>query len=280
MINDLVDVERKPIKQTEAPTEAPKPPTVAPTPIPQPQIMPLTSFQPEGKAYDRSGLTTVLNVPPSIKNRERFENFADSNNTDKATTDKATTDVWEFDKPNPWSKIVLNKNSDYPYEFYIKLRIPSLNDLEAWKQVVPNIEFDPRIGALIIPSKDEASALALANLIAINFTGQMSLNNILEKRLIQISVAKAKNHEVVQTKLREQLNENLYGKTKSNTANSFEKDLARKSDTPPAKETFESSPASESYENVNFQSEEFKDTFQHFSNNEPEGYDGGDFSYL
>ena len=111
----------------------------------------------------------------------------------------------------------------------------------------------------------------------------MSLDNILEKRLIQISVAKAKNHEVVQTKLREQINENLYGKSTSNTTNSFEKDLARKSDAPPAKETVESPTASESYENVNFQSEEFKDTFQHFSNtntNEPDGYDGGDFSYL
>ena len=292
MINDLVDIERKPVKQTEAPRS----PT-EPTPVPQPKITPLISFQPQAKANDRAGTTTVLNVPPSIKNKERFENFADSN-TGKAATGKAATgknvtgknatskdapDVWEFDKPNPWSKIVFNKNSDYPYEFYIKLRIPSLNDLEAWKQIVPNIGFDPRIGALIIPSKDEASALALANLIAINFTGQMSLDNILEKRLIQISVAKAKNHEVVQTKLREQINENLYGKSTSNTTNSFEKDLARKSDAPPAKETVESPTASESYENVNFQSEEFKDTFQHFSNtntNEPDGYDGGDFSYL
>ncbi len=273
MINDLVDVEKNPIKQIELPTA---PPTVASTPKPQPKIMPLTSFQPEGKANDRSGLTTVLNVPPSIKNRERFENFGETKNTD----------VWNFDKPNPWSKIVLNKNSDYPYEFYIKLRVPSLNDLEAWKQIVPNIGFDSRIGALIIPSKDEASALALANLIAINFTGQMSLDNILDKRLIQISVAKAKNHQVVQTKLREQINESLYGKSTSNTTNNFEKDLAKKSDTQ-VKESFETE--AETYDNVNFQSEEFKDTFQHFSNNEssltksenePEGYDGSDFSYL
>ena len=287
MINDLVDVERKPVKQTDAPTT---PPTITEPPAepttPPAMLQPLTSFKPEAKANDRSGITSVLNVPPSIKNKERFENFAD---TSKAATGKAaTTDVWEFDKPNPWSKIVLNKKSEYPYEFYIKLRVPSLNDLEAWKQIVPNIGFDPRIGALIIPSKDEASALALANLIAINFTGQMSLDNILEKRLIQISVAKAKNHELVQTKLREQINENLYGKSTSNTTNNFEKDLARKSDTPPkdikeSKESFDETidTIEESYDNVNFQSEEFKDTFQHFSTaNEPDGYDGGDFSYL
>ena len=287
MINDLVDVERKPVKQTDAPTTPPTITEPPATPIPTIQtpamLQPLTSFKPEAKANDRAGLTSVLKVPPSIKNKERFENFADSGKT--ATGKTATAEVWEFDKPNPWSKIVLNKKSEYPYEFYIKLRVPSLNDLEAWKQIVPNIGFDPRIGALIIPSKDEPSALALANLIAINFTGQMSLDNILEKRLIQISVAKAKNHELVQTKLREQINENLYGKSTSNTTNNFEKDLARKSDSPPkdTKETFDESINSieESYDNVNFQSEEFKDTFQHFSTaDEPNGYDGGDFSYL
>jgi hypothetical protein len=278
MINDLVEVEYKP-KKTDPPAETPVVTTaVIIPPTPQPTIAPLTSFKPEGKANDRSGLTSVLNVPPSIKNKERFEGFADTKNTN----------VWEFDKPNPWSKIVLNKTSDYPYEFHIKLRVPSLNDLEAWKQIVPNIGFDPQSGELIIPSKDEASALALANLIAINFTGQMSLDNILEKKLIQISVAKAKNHEVVQTKLREQINQNLYGKSTSNVTNNFEKDLASKSDNSnklekPATEKFIDSVETlddASYDNVNFQSEEFKDTFQHFSNNEPDGYDGGDFSYL
>jgi len=277
MINDLLDVEKPKPKQITPTESIPTTPAVATTPVPPTvsTMQPILSFRPEAKANDRAGLTSVLNVPPSIKNRERFEDFADTKNAN----------VWDFDRPNPWTKIVLNKNSEYPYEFYIKVRIPSLNDLDAWKQVVPNIGFDPRIGALIIPSKDEASALALANLIIINFTGQMTLDNILEKRLIQISVAKAKNHELVQTKLREQINENLRGKSTSNTSNNFEKDLARKSDSP-IKESFEESfeeslESTETYDNVNFQSEEFKDTFQHFSNeNEPDGYDGADFSYI
>jgi hypothetical protein len=83
--------------------------------------------------------------------------------------------VLEFDKPNPWSKVIVDERNPYPFLFHIKLRIPSLNDYESWKQIVPNIEFIPRTGELIIPSKDEASALALANLISINFTGQMTL---------------------------------------------------------------------------------------------------------
>ena len=133
--------------------------------------------------------------------------------------------ITDFDVPKPWSRVVYNPNDNYPYNYYIKLRIPSLNDYEGWKNIVPNLNFDPRSGELIIPSKDEASALALANLISINFTGQLSLDNILEKNLIQISISKAKAHEVVQHKLREQIIENLHGSKFNNPEMSFEKDL-------------------------------------------------------
>ena len=53
-----------------------------------------------------------------------------------------------------------------------------LNDYQTWKQIIPNLDFNPQSGELIIPSKDEPSALALANLIVINITGQLSLENI------------------------------------------------------------------------------------------------------
>jgi hypothetical protein len=131
----------------------------------------------------------------------------------------------EYDVPKPWSKVVYIPNSPYPYNYFIKLKIPSLNDYESWKTIVPNLNFDPRSGDLIIPSKDEASALALANLISINFSGQLSLDNILEKNLIQISISKAKSHEVVINKLREQITENLNGSKFSSPDISFEKDL-------------------------------------------------------
>jgi hypothetical protein len=62
---------------------------------------------------------------------------------------------------------IIKNSSDLHFSFF-------------WK-IIPNINFDPRAGELIIPSKDEPSALALANLILINFSGQMSLQNILEK---------------------------------------------------------------------------------------------------
>lgn len=203
---------------------------------------------------NESGLTTVKNIPDLIK-KEGFS---------------LTDNEWTFDIPNPWSKITFNENEEYPYHFYIKTKIPSLNDYEAWKQVVPNLNFEPKKGELIIPSKDESSALALANLIIINFTGQMTLDNILDKKLIQISVSKAKTHELVRTKLREQINTTMANNSNKKpnlkmSENTFQDDLAANK--------------------VDFKKENFKDTFQHFESmtndvKEPFGYDGFDYSYL
>ena len=225
---------------------------------------------------DKSGMI-INNVKPSIlksanKPKQTNENFAVESKVE-VKKQPAEPKVWEFDKPNPWSRIVLNEQDEYPYNFHIKLNIPSLNDYQVWKQIVPNLDFNPRSGELIIPSKEEASALALANLICINFAGQMSIDNILEKNLIQISVAKSRSYDVVQTKLREQIMENLYGKSVTKVQTSFEQDLARNS-----------------LDNNNgrneFTSEQFSDTFEHFSDQNHTGsknidaYDGSDFSYL
>jgi hypothetical protein len=241
--------------------------------------IPLLPFaKPEPQANDvqyAMGMTGVRNVPKSVQERQIAPPRQEVRPKEKfANTQKPKPQVWEFDKPNPWTRIVFNNANEYPYEFFIKLRIPSLNDFQSWKQVVPNLDFDPRSGELIIPSKDEPSALALANLIAINFGGMMSLDNILEKKLIQISVAKAKTHELVQTKLREQINETLYGKKTANVENNFEKDLAK------------NNKQIEKFDVKDIKDENFKDTFQHFSdnsneqNNEPAGYDGSDYSFL
>ena len=176
-------------------------------------------------------------------------------------------------------------NDMYPYKFYIKVKIPSLKDYEDWKQVIPNIDFNPMTKDVIIPSKDEASALAVANLMVINFSGQMTLENILEKDLLQISIAKAKSHEMVQNKLREQINETLFGKSLHATPN-FESDLAKNR---VEERQFDKTCTKQPYQNcdrVNFQSEHFNDTFEHFSidssnsNNDIEAFDGVSYSYL
>jgi hypothetical protein len=195
---------------------------------------------------------------------EGFTNRLNNNkNIEHFTEDR----VKEFTKPNPWTKLIVKKGDEYPLHFHIKIKIPSLNDFQTWKQIVPNLNFDPNTGEMIIPSQDEAAALALANLIIINFTGQMTLKDILEKNLIQISVAKAKSHELVQNKLREQIMDNLYG-NKQNVENfaNFSQDLTKNN-------------------NTNFQTENFSDTFQHFDAAEKannfgtiEAFHGNDYS--
>ena len=179
--------------------------------------------------------------------------------------------VWEFDSPNPWDKIIYKEGAEYPYSFFIKLKIPGLQDYQTWKEIIPNIDFNPLTRLVVIPSKDEASALAVANLMAINFAGMMKLEDILDKNLIQISISKAKSHEVVQTKLREQIMDTLYGKSNGyketpqlgNTNNIVEK---RQLDPMGTR-----NPNQASSERVNFQNEGFRDTFEHFSANTTAG---------
>lgn len=172
--------------------------------------------------------------------------------------------IQTFDKPNPWTKIVFDNKAEFPYLFFLKISIPSLNDLQAWQQLIPNIDFDPMTRELIIPSKDEASVLAVANLIVSNFSGELSLDNILENNLIQISIDKSKKFDVVRNKLRDQITNQLYGSKMIKSSNNFEKDLALNNDNekPKSKEKFTDNQNSTSLESF-------------------DSYEGGsDFSYL
>jgi len=116
---------------------------------------------------------------------------------------------WEFYDPKPWTKIIYNYGDEYPFYFYIKARIPSLNDYQNWKNIMHNLNFDPRSGELIIPSTDEETALSISNLIISNLKGDITLEEIINKDLIAISVLKCRKYEVVKHKIREQLIQNI-----------------------------------------------------------------------
>ena len=142
--------------------------------------------------------------------------------------------VWTFSDPVPWTQIIYMYGEEYPFKFFIKIKVPSLNDYQVWKQIIPNLNFNSKTGEIIIPSKNEASALAIANLIVSTFTGQMTIETVLEKNLIQISVTKALQFELVRNKLREQILEGLNNKTYNTRQtetgkNDYEADLARTS---------------------------------------------------
>lgn len=231
--------------------------------------------------------TNIIN--PSINKLNLFdnsENFVDNKSSKKSVSFSSDILDDDFEQEhkmfNPWSKIIKTKDEDYPYHFYLKINIPSLNDYTTWLQVIPNLGFDPQSGELIIPSKDEISALAIANLIAINFSGKISLTDILNKNLIPISINKARKHKIVQKKLREQIKEHIYGKTLMKDNTDFEQDLAIKTQTNTDNitndlTTMVAAPKSQS---------EFKDTFRHFTDQPMENnynidpYDGNDFSYF
>ena len=190
--------------------------------------------------------------------------------------------IQEFERPYPWTKVIYIEGYEYPYLFHIKIVIPSLNDYEKWKQLIPNIDFNPNTREIIIPSKDEASALAIANLMCINFSGQMTLQNILDKDLIRISITKAKSHEVVKNKLKEQIMEILYGKSFNKIQTNYEKDLVKNNISPNNKPT-----NIQNNETITIKSDGFRDTFQHFSDNmnnnnsnEIGAFDNSSYSYI
>jgi hypothetical protein len=180
------------------------------------------------------------------------------NQASYTSIDKNTnTKVYEFDSPTPWSRIMLKEGAEYPLIFSIKIKIPSLNDYQAWKQIIPNLEFDPQSGLLLIPSKDEASALALANLLGENFLGNISIKDIIEKELIQISISKAQTHPEVVDVLRNQIIDSLYGKNFDNPITNFEAKIVKKSQQTDKLPVVKNNP-------TNLKSDGFKDTFEHF----------------
>lgn len=113
--------------------------------------------------------------------------------------------VWENYEPKPWSKIVYKYGDKYPFYFFIKIKIPSLNDYQSWKKIITNIDFDPKSGEVIIPTTDEETALSIANLMINNLRGEISLEEIIKKNLILISINKAKKYDVVKNKIKEQV---------------------------------------------------------------------------
>jgi hypothetical protein len=173
-----------------------------------------------------------------------------------------------YDKDNIWSRIIVDKSSDYPYLYHIKVAIPSLNDLQNWIKIIPNLNFSPHTGELIIPSKDEGSALAVANLIIANLNNNISMSDIINKQLLQISIAKAQSHDLVRTKLKEQIKTNLNIKASSDASKvpNFEMDLANKNNMV-------------NKANLMFNKSTIEEKITH-PIRDVEGFDGNDYSYL
>lgn len=112
---------------------------------------------------------------------------------------------WDFIDPKPWTKIMYKYGDEYPFYFFIRIRIPSLNDYENWKELITNLDFDAQKGEMIIPTKDEETALSIANLIISNLKGIITINDIVKKDLLQISIEKCKKYPQVKDKIISQI---------------------------------------------------------------------------
>jgi hypothetical protein len=188
----------------------------------------------------------------------------EKNNSDNIYTKEVDTQLNEVQAQKPWSRVLYNENNEYPYYFYIKLKIPSLNDYEKWKEIIPNIDFNPNTREIVIPSKDEASALAVANLMCMNFSGSITMKEILSKDLIRVSITKAQGHDIVKEKLREQINDTLNGKITVEPQQIKKQRSTMKNDN----------------KSFTLKSENFRDTFEHFDDNIGAFDNNGGYSFI
>jgi hypothetical protein len=159
---------------------------------------------------------------------------------------------WICNPVNPWTQVTYKYNDEFPFSFFIKIKIPSLNDFQAWKNLLPNLNFDSKTGELIISTIDEATALAIANLIITNFQGHLTIDNIINKNLLSVSVNKAREFELIRNKLREQIM-NTQHVAQNELKSDYEQDLAKK--------------------------ENFMETRNNLEKN-IDAYEGGEYTYL
>ena len=140
--------------------------------------------------------------------------------------------IWDYLDSKPWTKIIYNYNELLPFKFYYKVTIPSLNDYNDWKKILSNLEFSPRTGELIIPAEDEEMALSIANLINMNFKGDIKIEEILKRNLIEISINKTRKYEIVKNKLIDILSQKFINKIDEIEPEKpeFQKDLASSKD--------------------------------------------------
>jgi hypothetical protein len=133
------------------------------------------------------------------------------NNKDKDTF--INNDIITFDEPNPWSKIELNNKA---HKYFIKINNINkyIDKIIIWKQLPfikdDMIDIDIENNYLIIKTQVEEEALVITNLIISYINGEINIDNIVAKKLINTSIAKAKKYKLVSTKLTELIKDGLH----------------------------------------------------------------------
>lgn len=113
---------------------------------------------------------------------------------------------WKFNN-DPWACLYYNSTND-TMTFGIN-HIISNELLASWKKVIPNVGFNDKDKLLMITSTDEESALAVINLVLSTIHQELTIDEIMNSNLIDISVNKIRAHPLVKTKILEQVNEKI-----------------------------------------------------------------------
>lgn len=130
----------------------------------------------------------------------------------------------KFNEPNPWTQIYVGNNLN---KYYLKInnieKYKEKINIDTWEQI-PFIRKDLIINEgdmLIIMTNNEKEALVIANVLLSYILNDLTLDNIIEKDLINTSLQKAQRYELVVNKLRELIKENLYKINRDDTVEKY-----------------------------------------------------------
>jgi hypothetical protein len=150
----------------------------------------------------------------SNKKKKKYKNISTPSDESYSESSKESykkqPQIITFDNPEPWNKIIFDETNQYPYTFYISLDIPSFNIYHDWKQIIPTLNFIPQTKELTISIINEDIAIAIINLIILTFSNKVSLDDIIDKDLINISISKVSNNPNIKSNFKNQIIEYLY----------------------------------------------------------------------
>tara|TARA_Y100000991_G_C21974481_1_gene351373 strand:+ start:441 stop:1199 length:759 start_codon:yes stop_codon:yes gene_type:complete len=173
--------------------------------------------------------------------------------------------LFNIENPYPWSSVVFNPNAELKYLFIIKLNLNPQDKniynekINNWYKFIPGIQLNQN-NELVIPAPDENSALAITNLVLNNLKGDLHFKNIVENKLIEISLNKIKSYSSIRSKIIEQIMESVYGNQEElNESLDYQEDLA---------------------ETINTIEEEDVEQTQQNNDYQPLAYEGNEYSFV
>jgi hypothetical protein len=113
---------------------------------------------------------------------------------------------WKL-KNDPWYNLYYNSTNN-KFTFGLKSQMTK-KLLKEWQNIIPNIGFNDKENLIMFTTEDENSALAVANLVLSTIHDELTIKDINDSNLLQISLNKIRSHPLVKTKILEQINEKI-----------------------------------------------------------------------